>query len=114
MDTPITLLTNHNLRGDIELLPRLFTFIKHLRALDVDDEDDVMLCALQPQARRILLVDLGESCAPDAWHCKATGGRSMLVTLDAMGYDAANVSGQLSPEERAKLADTAQMELVDE
>lgn len=113
MDTPVTLLYTHNLRGDLDLLPRLYTFIRHLKALRVDDDDDVMLCAVQPQARRTLLLDLGGSCAPDAWHCAATEGRSMLIALDAMGYDAANITGQLAPEVRDKLRETVQMALID-
>src|SRR5688572_24616875 len=112
MDSPITLLYTHNLRGDLSLLPRLHTFIKQLKALEVDDEDDVMLCLVQPQTRRTLLIDLGGSCAPDVWHCAVTGGRSMLMVLDAMGYAAVSAA-DLTPDAREKLADTAQMRLVD-
>jgi hypothetical protein len=109
-----------NLRGNLELLPRLYTFIKQLRR-DVirfapEDEDEVMVCHVQPPTPpRILLLDLGDSCAPDAWHCAATGGRSMLIALDAMGYDAANVTGLLTAESRDKLRENILgMALVDE
>jgi hypothetical protein len=112
MDTPLTLLYTHNLRGDLSLLPRLHTFIKQLKALEVDDEDDVMLCLVQPQTRRFVLIDLGGSCAPDVWHCAVTGGRSMLMVLDAMGYAAVSAA-DLTPDARAKLADSAQMGLID-
>src|SRR4029453_1362356 len=67
-----------------------------------------------PPPARTLLLDLGDSCAADVWHCAATGGRSTLIALDAMGYHAANVSGLLSPESRAKLAENLmEMALVD-
>jgi hypothetical protein len=112
MDSPLTLLYTHNLRGDLSLLPRLHTFIKQLKALEVDDEDDVMLCLVQPQTRRTLLIDLGGSCAPDVWHCAVTGGRSTLMVLDAMGYAAASAAG-LTPEAREKLLGAAQLGLVD-
>ncbi len=77
MEKPvITLLYTANLRGSIELLPRLYTFIRQLRA----------------EMNPIMLIDLGESCLPEVWHCQVTGGRSMLVALDAMGYTAANAA----------------------
>jgi hypothetical protein len=38
----------------------------------------------------------------------------MLVVLDSMGYDAANVSGFLAPDSRGKLGDMLRMALVDE
>lgn len=108
----ISLLYTHNLRGNIELLPRLYTFIRQLKAQPVADEDEVMICHLQPQTRRTLIIDAGESCAPDAWHCAVTSGRSMLVALDAMGYDAARSS--LTPDLREKLAGEVNVALVDE
>ena len=95
----ITVLYTHNLRGDLDLLPRLFTFIQKLRT---------------GIARKSVLVDLGESCAPEVWPCAITGGRSTLLALDAMGYDAANVTGVLSAESRGKLTGQIMMALVDE
>jgi hypothetical protein len=50
-----------------------------------------------------LLLDLGNSCSPDVWHCAVTGGRSTLIVLDAMGYHAARVS--LDAGAREKLRD---------
>ncbi len=95
-----------NLRGKLELLPRLHTFIKQLKALPIVDESDVMLCAVQPPIPpRTVLLDLGNACDSAVWHCAATEGRSMLIALDAMGYDAANVRGMLSVESRARLKD---------
>jgi hypothetical protein len=114
MDSPLSILYTHNLRGNVELLPRLHTFLRqlHKQAQRFEDEDDVLVCQLQPPARRVLFVDVGESCAPDVWHCAATGGRSMLLVLDAMGYHAAGVA--LTSDDREKLSATAQLALVDD
>ncbi len=74
--TPLTLLYTAALGGQLELLPRLFTRIEQERAT-IDGP--------------IVLVDLGQSCQPGAWICEATGGRGMLVPMDAMGYDAFHI-----------------------
>ncbi len=74
----LLLLYTGGLRGDLHLLPRLHTFIR-----------DVKNRVNTPS----LLLDLGDSCAPESWHCAATGGRSMLIALDAMGCHAARVDG---------------------
>lgn len=95
----LTVLYTHRLRGDLDRLPRLFTFLRELRA--------------RAEGAPVLLVDLGESCAPDVWHCQVTGGRSALFALDGMGYHAANVSGALGPDLRRKMRDVTQMALVD-
>jgi hypothetical protein len=95
----ITVLYTHNLRGDLDLLPRLFTFIQKLRT---------------GISGKSVLVDLGASCAPEVWPCAITGGRSTLLALDAMGYDTANVTGVLSAESREKLAGQIMIALVDE
>jgi hypothetical protein len=113
MEKPLVLLYTANLRGDLELLPRLYTFIRQLKAQPVDLENDVMLCMVEPVNFRTLLLDLGNSCAPDVWHCAVTGGRSTLVVLDAMGYQAANVAGFLSAEARAKLEHDVSVALID-
>lgn len=78
-----------NIRGQLDLLPRIFT---HLRALRPADDPHY-------------LIDLGAACDPSAWHCALTGGRSALLVLDAMGYHAALVGSDLTPEARARLAD---------
>lgn len=114
METPITVLYTCNLRGDLVILPRLFSFIRQLRAHFSTEpvkqcEDDPA-----PSLSRILLLDLGESCAPDVWHCDITGGRSVLVALDGMGYDAANVSAFATPDLREKLGANVRLALVDE
>src|SRR5947207_2242866 len=74
--TPVTLLYTASLGGRLTLLPKLFTQIRHERAN-----------APGP----VLLVDLGRSCVPDSWVCHVTGGRAMLVAMDAMGYDAFHI-----------------------
>ena len=112
--TNLHILYTANLRGDIELLPRLHTFIRQLRSLPLDDENEVMLCMVEPVQTRWLLLDLGKACDPAVWHCAATGGRSMLIALDAMGYHAANVEGMLSLESRERLSgNLMSMALVD-
>lgn len=90
METSLTILYTHRLRGDLALLPRLHTFIGRLRAEHAD-------------GGRALLLDLGESCVPEVFPCALTGGRSTLIALDAMGYDAANVRGALAQGDRARL-----------
>ena len=69
----VALLYTASLSGRLELLPKLMTRIR------------------QERTGPTLLVDLGRSCAPDAWICDATGGRGMLVAMDAMGYDAFHI-----------------------
>lgn len=115
MDSPLSILYTGNLRGDLDRLPRLHTFLRQLRNQTQRFEDDstVDVCALQPPTRRILLLDVGESCSADVWHCAVTGGRSTVMVLDAMGYDAVQVSGALAPGAREKLAEVVQLTLVD-
>jgi hypothetical protein len=74
--THVSLFYTVALKGDIALLPRLFTFLNRERA------------AVQGVS---LLVDMGCACAPEAWICRATDGRAMLVAMDGMGYDAFHV-----------------------
>jgi hypothetical protein len=90
VEAPLTILYTHRLRGDLALLPRLYTFIGRLKAEHAE-------------GGRALLLDLGESCAAEVFPCALTGGRSTLIALDAMGYDAANVRGALAQEDRARL-----------
>ncbi len=114
MSNPLHILYTSNLRGDLDLLPRVHNFLRYLKSLPVDDEGDVMICAVQPQTPSVYLLDLGNTCAPDVWHCSATDGRSTLIALDAMGYHAANVTNALSPESRSRLRDNLLgMALVD-
>lgn len=96
----------HGIRGDFDLLPRLFTFLQQLRT---------RLSLSAPVERgaggEVLLLDLGDSCAPEVWHCAATQGRSTLIVLDAMGYHAARAD--LSAESRARLGDMLHLRVID-
>lgn len=87
----------YNLSGNITFFPRLFT---HVRTL------------LLHSSPKPLLLDLGGACHPDQWHCKATEGRSALIILDAMGYDAANTYGVLSKASYDKLKEHVIMTLI--
>lgn len=64
------------LNGHIELLPRLFTYLRGQRAAFAGPS---------------LLVDCGLSCAAGTWICESTDGRAMLVAMDGMGYDAFHI-----------------------
>lgn len=101
MEEPLSLsvLYSANLRGDIALLPQLFTFMQRLRA---------------PEKPGSLILDLGNACDEAAPHCRQTGGRSMLVALDGMGYHAANIEGALDASIRKQVAAQVTMALVDE
>jgi hypothetical protein len=99
VEAPLTIFYTSRLRGDLALLPRLYTFLRALRE--------------RHAVHRLLLLDLGESCDPAVWPCGLTGGRSMLIALDAMGYDAANVEGILTPELREALLPSVRLALVD-
>jgi hypothetical protein len=94
------ILYTHQLRGQIDMLPSLFTFLRDVRK--------------RYAAEKTLMFDLGDACAADTWHCGATQGRSMLIVLDAMGYHAANVKGYLSDEGRTKLTGVVTMKFMDD
>jgi hypothetical protein len=91
--------TNY-IRGNLDLLPRLYTFIKALRG-----RGDLAAAGrpYEIEVNRFLLLDLGNSCSPEVWHCVVTSGRSTLIVMDAMGYHAARVS--LDADSRDKLRD---------
>ena len=114
METPLTVFYTCDLRGDLDALPRMQTFLRQLKALY--GEDAVRVCADDPAppGGRFLLLDIGGSCAPDVWHCDASGGRSMPVALDGMGYHAINVSGFFAPDAREKIGGSIQIALVDD
>lgn len=97
MRTGLRILYTQNLRGDLDRLPRIYTFLKTLK-----------------NEERTILLDLGDSCDADVWHCAATDGRSVLIGLDGMGFHAANVRGVLSAESRAKLAEQVSLSLIDD
>jgi len=95
-----TLIYTGALHGDLDLLPRLYTFLRALRA--------------EYGADRTLTFDIGEACVPNSWHCEVTGGRSMPIALDGMGFDAVNVSAMFSDEARAKINESVRIALVDD
>src|SRR5690606_1109253 len=101
---------------DLPLLPRMYSFIKPLRAHY--SEESETLCEGDPAPAnplgKVLLLQLGDSCSPDVWHCEVTGGRSTLAVLDGMGYDAADVHGVRADDAREKLGDMLRLALVAE
>ncbi|MCA9911844.1 MAG: hypothetical protein KC496_00780 [Anaerolineae bacterium] len=99
MISPLTIFYTDNLRGDLARLPRLHSFLQQQR---------------QRFEHQPLLIDLGNSCAPDVWHCRATEGRSTLIVLDAMGYHAANVVGVVDESRRDDLRSSLGLGLLDE
>ena len=100
MEKPLSLslLYSANLRGDIALLPQLFTFMQRLK----------------PEEGPCLILDLGNACDDAAPHCRQTGGRSMLIALDGMGYHAANIAGALDARNRKLVDKQVTMALVDD
>lgn len=95
----LTILYTYNIRGDLALLPRLYTFLQLLK-----HEYDTSA----------LLLDLGNACASDVWHCEVTQGRSTVIVLDGMGYHAANVSGFMEGTQRDALKGSISTGLVTE
>ena len=77
----VTIFYTVSLRGELRLLPYLFSHIKQQRAT-VNGIS--------------LLVDLGESCRIDWPICRLTEGRALLVAMDGMGYDAFYLSSDES------------------
>jgi hypothetical protein len=106
MTPSLTILYTHNLRGDLQMLPRLATVLWQLKDDAVRQSDDA--------DGKTLLLDLGGSCLPEVWPCGVTGGRSTLMVLDAMAYHAANVNGLLTAESRAKLVSRVSLAVLDE
>jgi hypothetical protein len=74
----VTLLCTANLKGDLARLPRLFSLIQQERRV---------------APGLVLLLDLGDTCSPESWVCRATQGRAPFLVLDGMGYDAALIGG---------------------
>ncbi len=74
----VTLLYTAHLHGSLELLPPLFTLIQQAR---------------RTASGPVFLLDLGDTCAAEAWICRATYGRAPFLVLDGMGYDAAVIGG---------------------
>jgi hypothetical protein len=75
----LTLLYTAHLADHLAALPRLFTLIQSERR-----------AAPGP----VFVLDLGDSCSPQSWICRATQGRAGLMILDGMGFDAAVIGGR--------------------
>lgn len=95
----MNIIYTHNLNGHLDHFPRLFTHIKAISA---------------HLSQKPLLLDLGGSCHPTQWHCEATEGRSALIVLDALGYDAVNTHGLLTSSGYVKLKDQVLMKLIND
>lgn len=111
MEESLTVLYTYGLRGDLDCLPRLYTLIRQLRALNSVEAVKVCEDDPAPPQGRVLLLDLGESCAAEAWHCAASGGLSVPLAFDGMGYHAARV--EITAEARAKVSAATQIKLID-
>ena len=93
----LTILYTENIRGDLQHLPRLYTFLQRLK---------------QEHDSKALLLDTGNACADDVWHCEVTKGRSTVTVMDAMGYHAVNVADFMGDSERDSLAGSVSTGLV--
>lgn len=91
MQGPVTIFYTQNLRGQLDVLPRLATLLNQQRASVTD-------------GLRFVL-DMGGSCEASVPVCQVTEGRAALMVLDAIGYDAANGVGVLTAEGWAKLVE---------
>lgn len=111
METPLTILYTHRLRGDLEALPKLYGFLRQLQAHYSEAPARVCADDPAPSVGSFLRLDLGESCDPSVWHCEVSGGRSALVVLDGMGFDAARVEDAATI--RAQMGDSVRLALVD-
>lgn len=80
--TTVTVLATANLRGAVETLPQRAALILRER---------------RAAAGLTLLLDLGDTCAPESWLCRVTQGRAPFLLLDAIGYDAAFIGGEDTP-----------------
>jgi hypothetical protein len=89
MEQGLNFLYTSHLRGNLDLMPRLYTYLTTLQ---------------RQYAGRTLKLDAGFACDASAWHCQQTGGRSTLLVLDAMGYTAANTHDFLTDEGRERLS----------
>lgn len=97
----VTLLYTANIRGKLDLLPRLFTLIQREQ---------------QQATGPVFLLDLGDTCTPDAWICRATEGRAPFLALDGMGYDAALIGAReqvpIPPASLQRLSDSMIMSVI--
>lgn len=76
-DLSLTVLYTVSVRGELRLLPYLFTLVKQQK---------------YAAPGITVLVDLGETCRADWPICRLTEGRALMVAMDGMGYDAFNLT----------------------
>ena len=112
METPLTILYTHRLRGNLDALPKLYSFMRQLQAHYSEAPARVCADDPAPPGGSVFRLDLGESCNSEVWHCDVTSGRSTLVVLDGMGFDAARVCDAAGI--RAKMGGSVRLTLVDE
>lgn len=96
MDT-LTILYTQHIGGDLALLPHLYSFLQILK---------------QEHDPKALLLDIGDACTDDVWHCEVTNGRSTVIVLDAMGYHAVNVSDYMPDSQRDSLKTDVSVGLI--
>ncbi len=100
MPQQLTILYTHNIRGQFHRLPRVASALKRLK---------------RAASGSVLVLDAGDACAAISPLCRQTQGRAAAIMLDAIGYDAANVTGYIVPPARTKLGENyLRMALVDE
>ncbi len=97
----LTLLYTANLRGELAILPRLFSLIRREQ---------------QAAPTPAVLLDLGDSCIVESWICEATQGRAPFLVLDSMGYDGAVIGGPervpIPPSSLRKLAGDVSLRFI--
>lgn len=93
----LTILYTQHINGDLSLLPRLYTYLQQLK---------------QEYDTQALILDIGNACADDVWHCEVTKGRSTMLVLDAMGYHAVNISGFMPDTQRDSLKTDVSIGLI--
>ena len=96
MDT-LTILYTQNINGNLQILPSLYTFLQSLK---------------QKHDPKALILDIGNACSDDVWHCAVTQGRSAVIVLDAMGYHAVNVTGFMTDGQRDSLRNNVSVGLI--
>ena len=101
----IAVMYTYNLKGGLDILPKLYTFLRELKTPYSSGELG---------ETTVIVLDLGNTCSADAWHCDVTDNRSMVIALDGMGFTAVNVQDQLGAGSRAKLEDQVTLALVDD
>jgi hypothetical protein len=88
MAETLTILYTGGIHGQLDLVPRLATFLWRLRAAVAGD---------------VLLLDTGNACDETRPDCADSDGRAAVILLDAVGYHALNVTGYIDAPARQRL-----------